>query len=157
MSLQEICDAIARQAAVVEGIKLAFATGVGGQGASVNRYPDDLSDGPAAVVDYAGTDVLSVPPFERLGHDFDVGIWMPRGNGTREAAVAALAPMFDRFLAAFRQNVGLYGTAITSQVLGSTGFDDSTFGDGDQPFVVQTIRIRAQVARSVTPAMGPAS
>ena len=158
MSLETIWDAIARQAAEVEGVKAAYATSKGGQGSTVKAFPDDVADGPVAIVDYTGSELLNVGGFEHIAHDFEIELWVPLGTNARSYAVALLAPMFERFVAAYRVNVALYGTAFTSQLLGSSGFEDDALpANPDKTFLVQSIAIRAQEARSVTPALGPSS
>lgn len=157
MSLESIWDAIARQAAEVPGVKAAYATRTGGQGATVRLYPEDITDGPVAVVDYTGTTVETIG-LERLVHSFEVVLWMPVGNATRGSAVAALAPMFERFLVAFRANAGLYGTAFTALVTGSSGFDDDSLPDiPDKTYLTQAIAIRAEEVRVTSTAIGPSS
>ena len=155
MSLEAIWDAVARQSGTVTGIKGAYATRAGGQGTTVRAFPDDIADGPVAVIDYAGSELLNVAPFERIAHDFDIALWHPLRPGTRSTAVQVLAPMFERFAVAFRNNVGLYGTAHMAVIQGSTGFADEELNDKD--FLVQRIQLRAQEARTVTAAIGPSS
>lgn len=151
MSVELIWTAIARQAAAVTGIKAAYGHEASGV---VKAYPEDIFDGPVAVVDYAGSEIAH-GSFETLTHEFFIVLWMPRGNGTRSAAVKALAPMFERFHVAFDQNVGLYGTSIQAVITGSGGFDDDDI-EG-KPFLVQVLTASAQEAVSLTHSIGPSS
>lgn len=157
MALEQVWDAVARQAALVSGIKAAYGNAAGGQGSTVKSYPDDILDGPVAVVDYLGSEI-SHGSFETLTHQFAIVLWMPRGNGTREAAVQTLAPMFERFHLAFDQNVGLFGIlggAGQAIVTGSGGFEDDDI-EG-KPFLVQAILVRATESVTLTHAIGPSS
>jgi len=158
MSLESVWDATARQAALVVGVKAAYATRTGGMGATVSLYPDDITDGPVAVIEYTGSTMLAVGGFERVQHTFDIELWVPIGGGSRGNAVAVLAPFFERIVVAFRANAGLFGTATFSNITGASGFDLSTFAEAsDKTYLVQRIELQAQEARSVTPAIGPSS
>lgn len=158
MSLEVIWDATARQAALVSGIKAAYATRTGGQGATVKLYPDDIPDGPVAIVDYAGSEMLQTGAYELVRHTFDIALWMPLGNGSRGNAVAVLAPMFELFVVAFRANAGLFGTAHHAEIVGSSGFeDDGLPGIPDKSYLVQSLAFTALEARNVSAGIGPSS
>lgn len=154
MSVEAIWTGIARQAAAVTGIKAAYGHEASGV---VKAYPEDIFDGPVAVVDYDGSEIAH-GSFETLTHEFSIVLWMPRGNGTRSAAVKVLAPMFERFHLAFDQNVGLYGTLAgqgEAKLMASGGFDDDDI-EG-KPFIVQVLTVRAWESVSLTHSIGPSS
>ncbi len=158
MSLEIIWDATARQAAAVSGIKSAYATRTGGQGTTVKLYPDDIPDGPVAIVEYTGSEILQSGAYELVQHTFDIALWMPLGNGSRGNAVAVLAPMFERFVVAFRANAGLYGTAHHAEITGSSGFAAASLPDvPDKTYLVQSIALTALEARNVSAGIGPSS
>lgn len=101
-------NAVAARAATVAGIKAAYGYSDGIS--TVKAIPDSPVDGPVAIVDYGGSAVdHGSGSTESLNHVFNIVIWTPRGNGTREAAAQLLAPMFDRFHLAFDAGVGLGG------------------------------------------------
>jgi hypothetical protein len=158
MSLETVWDAVARLAGDVEGVK-----GAHGRQATdhARAWPDDITDGPVALVDWAGSELLGSAPFERWGHDFDVTLWVPLGNNARGAGVQLLAPLFERFIAAVRVNAGLYG-ALTdpgfAQVIGASGIEEQSLPSvSDKRYLVLVVFIRAQEARSVTSSIGPPS
>ncbi len=146
MGLEQIWDAAARQAALVSGIKGAYASGAGGQGATVRVIPDGFSDTPVVEVVYEGTE-LEPGSSEVLIHTFSLRVWMSRSDiGT---AVKTLAPMLERFITAYRANLTLFGTANGGAwITGSSGFVESDIGE--QPFLYQDITLQAQDKRNVT-------
>ena len=150
--LAAIWDALARQSAAVVGIKAAYATGTGGQGATVRQYPTRVGDGPVAIIDYAGS-TIEHRASELITHDFEIALWTPLS--TREAAVVLLAPMFGRFHNAFDLNIGLYGTCDQAVVDASSPFEDETLNEQD--YLVQRLTVTAQETLTRTHSMGPSS
>jgi hypothetical protein len=155
VSLEDIWDAIARQAAEVPGVKGAYAARASSNPpTSVLLYPDDLSDGPVAVVDYVGSEIEHGST-ERMLHGFEIALKVPVGNTQRAAAVAALAPFLAKFHDVFDQNVGLYGTCHRALITGSGSFDDEAVND--KPFLVQRLDCEVIELRTQTLSLGPAS
>jgi hypothetical protein len=155
--LEQIWDAIARQAALVEGIKAAYGTGAGDQGPTVELYPEQVLDGPVAVVDYLGSEIVH-GGFEKAVHSFALVLWVPRGNGQRDQAVRILAPFLGRVRVAFDANVGLFGVLGGqggAEVTGSGPFEDTDV-EGT-PYLVQAIQVEVWEAISRIHSMGPPS
>lgn len=141
--MEDIWDAVARHAGQVAGIKAAFGS-TAGDATGISPIPEAVTDGPVAVVDYGGTTIdHGGGSVETMVHLWNIVLWMPMGNGTREAAVKTLAPMFARFHAHFDANVGLSG------VLGGAGqalivlagpFEDEEIETGT--FLTQVITVQ---------------
>ncbi|MBA3777189.1 MAG: hypothetical protein H0X11_12245, partial [Betaproteobacteria bacterium] len=77
MSAESISDAAVRHfAANVAGIKGAYASGAGGQGATVRTIPSDIFDTPVAVLELTTLRWDMEPgSFERTRWYFDVNVW----------------------------------------------------------------------------------
>lgn len=154
MSLEIIIDAVARQAAAVPGIKGAYGTGAGGQGATVRQFPEDIADGPVAVAEYTGdTEVVHESlTRDRETHVIDLGLWIPIGNGTRGTAVYRLIPLWRALRTAFDGNTRLYGTVTEALITGSAAFGDEELND--KPYLVWRLSITAQEIVTVSHSTG---
>lgn len=153
MSLEEIWDATAELAATVQGVKAAHAAKASANPGDIETWPEDILDGPVAVVDYAGTRIEH-GNLEKLIHDFDIELWVPSPLGQRAAAVKSLAPMLPRVLAVFCMNTRLgQGGAVIGTITETSGLDDDTLND--KPYLVQSLRLEVLEAISITHAGGP--
>lgn len=153
MSLEEIWDAAAELAATVNGIKAAHSAKASADPGDIETWPEDIADGPVALVDYAGTRI-DHGSLEKLIHSFDIELWTPSPIGQRAAAVKALAPLLPRVLTVFCANTRLgQGGAVIGTITETSGLDDDTLND--KPYLVQSLRLEVLEAISITHAGGP--
>jgi len=118
MSAEGITDAAVRHfAANVSGIKGAYASAAGGQGATVRTLPSDIFDTPVAILELTSLRWdMDAGSFERTRWYFDVNVWF---SATDAGATAKLAvPFMSRIKDSLRSNSDLYGTATITQALG---------------------------------------
>ena len=141
MSIEAITKQVAiRSAANITGLKAAYASdysSVVGQPAAV---PEDITDGPIAIVLIGGSDA-DTGNAEQEVHDFVVLVWVPAPAGSTAAAYKTLVPFALRYKAEFRQDQDNAGTARRVWYRGYREpiFDD-TYG---KPFLVMRIEMSA--------------
>jgi hypothetical protein len=146
VSRPEAWDAVARLSATVEGIKGAYATTAGTQGAAVRSWPGHPPDFPIARVLYSDSDVEQ-GALRRSIHRFTVRVYL----GVDEAAAYKTgAPMLDRFLTASDADIDLYTTAVMALVTGSDGFDTEDFDNGTTWFH-EDIRVEVTELTTTSP------
>lgn len=108
MSAEAITDAVAKHfAANVAGIKGAYGSGSGGQGATVRTFPSDIPDTPIALISWNRYE-LHPGSFEKVQHFIDVDLYF---NATDAGdAYKTYLPFVSRVISSLRSNADLYGT-----------------------------------------------
>ncbi len=152
MSLEGVTDATARVLAGVAGIKAAYASTAGGQGATVQAIPSDISLTPVALVTY---DHFELKPgsFERIQHFVTADLWFAATSAA--AAEKAMLPIISLVIAAFRSKVGLYGQGTIGVVRrGGPPRDEDVNG---KPFIVMPLTIAVLEATAQAYSLGPSS
>ncbi len=139
MSAEGITDAVARHfAANVSGVKGAYASGAGGQGATVRTMPSDIPDTPIALVQWDRYELVP-GSFEKVRHYISVDLYF--GAADAGDAYKTYLPFVSRVIASLRSNADLYGTCDLA-VARSGGPADPVDVNG-QPFVVLPFSIEA--------------
>ncbi len=139
MSAESITDAIARHfAANVTGIKGAYASGAGGQGATVRTFPADIPDTPIALVEYRRFE-LAPGSFEKVQHHIDVGVYFNSSDAGE--AYKTYLPFVSRVISSLRSNADLYGTC--SLAAARSGGDVATEDVNGKPYIRLSFVIQA--------------
>lgn len=118
MSAESITDAVARHFAEnVAGVKGAYASGAGGQGAIVKTLPQDIYDTPVVIAYWQRFELVAPGSFEKVRHFINADMYF--GAADSAAAYKTYLPFVGRVINSFRTNVGLYGTATLAHVTGN--------------------------------------
>lgn len=138
MSAEAITDAVAKHFATVTGIKGAYASGAGGQGATVQTLLPDIPDTPIVLVQW---DRFELVPgsFEKVRHYITAEIYF--GAADAGNAYKTYLPFVSRVIASLRSNANLGGTCEMA-VARSGGPAEPTDVNG-QPFVILPFSIEA--------------
>jgi hypothetical protein len=110
-------DAVGRVAATIQGIKgaIAYAASTGGQGSTVRAIPRSLADTPAVVLYYRGTNDLRNASWQRVKHNVQLRIYVPRtdlGDG-----YGTLMTFPRRVMTAFQDRAMAYETLASALVI----------------------------------------
>ena len=147
MSAESITDAAVRHfKANVAGVKGAYASGAGGQGATVLTMPSDIFDTPVAILELTSLRwEMDAGSFERTRWYFDVNVWF---SATDAGATAKLAvPFMSLIKNSLRSNSDLYGTCTQAQALG--GGPMSAEEVNGKPYLVLPVHMYALEAVAV--------